>query len=481
MVAAALAEELAMLSASARSVLDGAAVAGDPFELDLAAIAAATPEPEALDALDVLLRLDLVRSTDMPRRFRFRHPIVRRAVYEATRWRLAAGRARANRRRALAQRGAGAAARAHHVERSARHGDAPRSRVLREAGEQSALRAPATAAPWFRARTAAAPRNRAGPGARRAPARARAGAGGDRPVPREPRHLLESIAIVLRGLARAARSARRDLRARRTPPRPARTGPRSAGRALDELPDQASPEAVSLMIELAMDGAAPPGLQGNGATGAPAPPPRRDSSGTRCCRATAVAAYARAAAFAAATQQAEAACTEAAALVDALSDDELARRLDAAAHLASAEFYFHRFDEASAHAERALAIGRATGQGQLFPLIYAVLGHDLAADRAGSQRPSSCSTAPSRPPARRGNAHTLAWSLYARSTVALAAGDIETALATGQEAFDITDDGKPSHTAGAAARGPRPRSGGRQRRAGGRAARALQRRRRHAA
>src|SRR3954470_17030789 len=38
MVAAALAEELAMLSPSARSVLDGAAVAGDPFELDLAAI-----------------------------------------------------------------------------------------------------------------------------------------------------------------------------------------------------------------------------------------------------------------------------------------------------------------------------------------------------------------------------------------------------------------------------------------------------------
>jgi DNA-binding NarL/FixJ family response regulator len=35
----------------------------------------------------------------------------------------------------------------------------------------------------------------------------------------------------------------------------------------------------------------------------------------------------------------------------------------------------------------------------------------------------------------------------------LAAGDIETALATGQEAFDVTDDGKPSHLAGGAARG----------------------------
>ncbi len=43
------------------------------------------------------------------------------------------------------------------------------------------------------------------------------------------------------------------------------------------------------------------------------------------------------------------------------------------------------------------------------------------------------------------NTQTLAWSLYARSIVALAAGDLETALSTGQEAFDITDDGNPSH------------------------------------
>ena len=61
-------------------------------------------------------------------------------------------------------------------------------------------------------------------------------------------------------------------------------------------------------------------------------------------------------------------------LVDALSDAELARRLDAAGHLAGAELYLHRFVDAGAHAERALAVGRATGQGQLFPLVYAILG-----------------------------------------------------------------------------------------------------------
>src|SRR4051794_25353350 len=52
-----------------------------------------------------------------------------------------------------------------------------------------------------------------------------------------------------------------------------------------------------------------------------------------------------------------------------------------------------------------------------------------------------------------GNTQTLAWSLCARSTLAVAGGDAKTALATAQEAFDVNDDGKHSHTAGAAARG----------------------------
>jgi hypothetical protein len=72
-IAASLAEELAQLSDGARRVLEGAAVASDPFEPELAAAAAATSEEEALEALDELLEHDLVRHTDVPRRFRFRH------------------------------------------------------------------------------------------------------------------------------------------------------------------------------------------------------------------------------------------------------------------------------------------------------------------------------------------------------------------------------------------------------------------------
>ena len=106
------------------------------------------PETSAMDAVDELLRLDLVRTTDVPRRFRFRHPLVRRAVYEATAggWRLGAHERCAE---ALAARGATAAARAHHVERSAREGDVAAVAVLREAGEEAARLAPASAAHWF--------------------------------------------------------------------------------------------------------------------------------------------------------------------------------------------------------------------------------------------------------------------------------------------------------------------------------------------
>ena len=60
-VAAALAEELALLSEEARRMLEGAAVAGDPFEPELMAAAAGVDTAAAVEALDELLRRDLVR------------------------------------------------------------------------------------------------------------------------------------------------------------------------------------------------------------------------------------------------------------------------------------------------------------------------------------------------------------------------------------------------------------------------------------
>ena len=147
-VAAALTEELALLSKRARHILEGAAVAGDPFDPELAAAAAGEDGPAAVEAIDELLRLDLIRLTDVPRRFRFRHPLVRHAVYESM---PGGSRLSAHERcaEALALRGSLPATIAHHVERSARQGDEAAIALLREAGEAAAPRAPASAARWF--------------------------------------------------------------------------------------------------------------------------------------------------------------------------------------------------------------------------------------------------------------------------------------------------------------------------------------------
>ncbi len=72
--------ETAPLAADARALLDGAAIVGDPFEIDFAAEVAGLERDGALVALDALVAADLVQVTGDVRRFRFRHPIVRRTV-----------------------------------------------------------------------------------------------------------------------------------------------------------------------------------------------------------------------------------------------------------------------------------------------------------------------------------------------------------------------------------------------------------------
>ena len=126
-VAAALAAELAGLAPIARRVLDAAAVAGDPFEPELAAAVAELPEPAALHALDELLLRALVRPATAARRFVFRHPIVRHAVYVATPPRMALG-AHARAAEALERHGAGPVRRAFHVEQAAAPAMKTRSR-----------------------------------------------------------------------------------------------------------------------------------------------------------------------------------------------------------------------------------------------------------------------------------------------------------------------------------------------------------------
>jgi DNA-binding NarL/FixJ family response regulator/tetratricopeptide (TPR) repeat protein len=434
-VAAALAQELDLLSDGARLVLEGAAFAGDPFEPELAAAAADTPEPTAMAALDELLRFDLVRHTDVPRRFRFRHPLVRRVVYESTPggWRLGAHERSAQ---ALALRGAPAAARAHHVERSGRKGDTTAVAILREAGEATAHRAPASAARWFAAALRLVPED--------APAEERmelllARAGSLAAIGQfSDSHaaLLESIALLpddsvaLRVRLTTACAGIEHLLGRHE-----QAHARLAS-ALEALEDPGSPEAVSLLIELATDGFYRMEYETMRESAARALSAARPL-GDQPLIAAAAAALAYAGALTGEITEAEMHRSEAAALVDALPDDELALRLDAAVNLSAAEIDLERLVEAEAHAERALVVGRATGQSAVVPLLVLALGwvRRLRGQLTEADELFDGAVEGAR---LSGNALSLAGNLLNRSLTALAAGDVETALAAAEESVDLT-------------------------------------------
>ena len=93
-------------------------------------------------------------------------------------------------------------------------------------------------------------------------------------------------------------------------------------------------------------------------------------------------------------------------------------------------------DRAVAHGERALAIGRATGQTDIVPVLTYSLGWTrrvrgelaLSADLLDGAVESARVS---------GNTLSIAGNLLNRSLTALAAGDLELALSTAQESFDL--------------------------------------------
>src|SRR5215218_4090512 len=338
-VADALAGELDALRPTARLLLEGAAVAGEPFDPELAAAAADVPIADALAALDELLVADLVRPGD-PRRFVFRHPLVRRAVYAGAGggWRLAAhGRVSD----ALARRGAAATLRAHHLEYSAQPGDEEGIAVLVDAGRAAAQRAPATAARWFAAAVRLLP------------------AHDERRLA-----LLEQLDEARGTLVEALESVPEDDAAARCRlvaacartehwlgmHEEARRRLRAEVRRIEHVD---SAEALALRIELAFDALYGLDLATSRTLAAEALAAAEASSDSGLA-ATAGALLALAGAAAGVVAEAEPQLDAALARVEALEPAQLARRLEALWYLAWAETFLERYEGALAHTRQAL-------------------------------------------------------------------------------------------------------------------------------
>ena len=376
----------------------------------------------------------------MPRRFRFRHPLVRRAVYDSAPagWLLGAHERSAA---ALAGRGATATERAHHVERSGRQGDARCRRRPPRGRRGSRPPCPGERRPVVRRCTAAAPRRCPRGGSGRASPRARAGALAT------CGHFAESHAALLESYRLAPADAV-ALRIRLTTACAGiehLLGLHEAAHqrltdALADLDDPASPEAVALMLELAigrrLHDAVPPDRSTS--PSGPSTPP--DRSGDR----TADRHRRRRAGLGHGTVRPRPRGGEvprrggrAGRRISRTAT--WPRRLDSAVHLAGAELYLDRFAAAGDHAERVIAVARATGQPAFIPLAFMILAwvQMLRGELADGAATLDAAIEESR---LLRNDQSLAGILLNRSLTALAAGDLELAVSTAREAVDLTRD-----------------------------------------
>jgi DNA-binding NarL/FixJ family response regulator len=435
-VAAAIRAEVAGLPDDARKVLESAAVAGESFEPELVAAISGAPEPVAVAALDRLLDADLVRPTDVPRRFRFRHPIVRRAVYDGMPpgWRLGAHARAAS---ALEAAGAQVAARAHHVERSAAAGDEDAIAVLIDAARATAPRAPLTAGRWLTAALRllpdnAAPERRLALLTEAATALGQAGAFDEslaaleRALPLVPQDRADERAALIVQIATGKRQTGHPLESRAL-----------LEDALASLRDQDGPDALTLRLELALGRY----FAGEFADMREAASRVLDIARERADPLfTGLAAALVSVADASLGRIAEGmtALREAEKAFDGLPDDRLAVRVDLCGWIGLAAVRLERIDEVLRCARRGLTLSRATGQGSMLP---GLLGLEAQALLLRGKVTEAVRVAETATDAARvsGTDQLLVWALQTMSTAAIWAGDTERAISSAREAVGLAD------------------------------------------
>jgi DNA-binding CsgD family transcriptional regulator/ABC-type transport system involved in cytochrome c biogenesis ATPase subunit len=427
-VRGAIGAEVDALSPVAQTLLQGAAVAGEPFEPDLAAEAATVAEQDTLTALDELLERDLIRASDAPRRVRFRHPIVRQAVYETAGagWLLAAhGRAAA----ALQARGATASARAYHVERSARIGDQSAVALLTQAGQETMAHSPPSAAHWFEAALALTPEDEQNLQLRLGLLAQHAAALGIAGRVQESRDALREFL----GLSPKEPSQLRLQAAVLTAILDELLGTHRAGRRLlldelDRLPDRAGRDAAELKRELAFTCF----LDADWTAMADW---ARQSLAGECegmVRVGALAALALAELGLHKPEQMQRSVSEATALFDELSDEQvIAHNPGIAIWLGWAEICSEHFDDAIGHLERCIAISRATGQQYLTVSLLAVQGQALVLTGRGEEL-NAVAEAATEAALLSASDLFYSWAMTLRGLTSLQAGDLHEALSYGE-------------------------------------------------
>ncbi|RBM10337.1 hypothetical protein DI005_37805 [Prauserella sp. PE36] len=425
----AITHEFDSVSPDARALAQAAAVAGEPFDIEFAAAVAAIARATALSALDELTASGLVRAIDSAQLYMFRHPIVRHAVYTSVG---DGARIAAHARAATLLAGAGAplAARAHHVERSASPGDGQASDLLSAAATASASRAPAVAAGWLRAAIRLLPPDTSEQ--RRiellvALANSLSAAGrleDSRAALSEatllvPEHDAVGKARLLGALVRLDHlcgDARRQASSRLRD-------------ALAQLGDTASVGVTAVTLELASDHAhlgdwaETVRLAKRACTQARSlDEPILEASGASilaCGR------Y-----YLGDTAATVRSVDRASGVVDRLTDAELVAHTEAIGLLAAAEIGVERYDDGVRHAERALAIARASNHGRAFPAAMAALSMAhlwLGNLRDGAKLAEAVIEATHL--AR--NTGTF-WALGFRSWAALLLGDLDDAIRYGE-------------------------------------------------
>ncbi len=430
-VIAAIEEELLSTSKPSRLVLRSAAVAGDPFEPELVGAIAEQDITTVFAAFDELLALDLIRPTATPRRFRFRHPIVRRAVYDSTPggWRIGA-HARAS--AALDATHAPASARAHHVETFATPGDEDAIALLVQAAREAAARAPDAAGRWLIAATRLLPPN--ADEERRLSLLVEASSAtllaGSYEVAleilAEATALLDSERVAERG-----RLVARTAFARRMSGRPLQSR-NLVVRTLEELDDD-SVVALNLTLELALDhywrGEFPQmhevasqvldkarGRYANLLT----------SCGGALCS-IASTALSRPTEALAELATAKTAFT-------ALPDDALVDHIEICGYLAQAASALEQIDEALDCATRGLRLAQETGQGPYISGHLLLQANALVMKGRITEAAAAAETATDAA-VLTGNDQFIVWALWTDAMVCTSTGDTARALASAREAL----------------------------------------------